>query len=74
MLYNAPYLNAEIMGMKVNPDKKRVKTVMDKLDKMVDSEGVPYCPCQSEHVTDSICPCKYAREDKACRCGLYMRK
>lgn len=66
--------NAVKYGMEVNPDDNRVEFVLDKLSKINDRYGLPYCPCLSPHSDNTICPCKNMREHQACRCGLYIRK
>lgn len=55
-------------GMKVNTDTEHVREILDKLKK---NDG--YCPCMPTKIKDTICPCRYMRKFKACRCGLYMR-
>ena len=65
---------AELYDMKVNPDKERVDIVLDKIAKIKDMTGVGYCPCYPKHNKDTICPCKYMRTIKVCRCGLYIPK
>lgn len=55
-------------GMKVNPDTLHVVKILAKL---AANEG--YCPCMPMKNPDTICPCKYMRKLKACRCGLYVR-
>ena len=75
--YNATYepeQNAEKYGMKVNPKTYNVCSVLEKLGNNQTKYGAPYCPCLPTHSEDTICPCRYMREMKACRCGLYVRK
>jgi len=73
-----PYTrNAEIAekyGMKVNSDEERVTLVQGRLLANVMKYGRPYCPCMPIQTEDTVCPCRYMREKKACRCGLYQRK
>ena len=65
---------AELYDMKVNPDKERVDIVLDKIAKIKDMTGVGYSPCYPQHNKDTVCPCKYMRTMKVCRCGLYIPK
>lgn len=55
--------------MKVNPDGNHVKIILDKL-----KANNGYCPCMPMKTKDTICPCKYMRKFKACRCGLYVKE
>lgn len=75
--YNSTYSpeeNANKYGMKVNPKPYVVCTVLEKLGSNQTKYGAPYCPCLPTHSEDTICPCRYMREMRACRCGLYVRK
>ena len=75
--YNDTYeleKNAHKFGMKVNPKTYRVASVLEKLGNNQVKYGAPYCPCLPQHTEATICPCRYMREMKACRCGLYVRK
>lgn len=56
-------------GMKLNPDQAHVNKIVNKLGM---TGG--YCPCLPNRTEDTICPCKYARKQSVCRCGLYVRK
>ena len=61
--YNSTYepeANAARYGMRVNPKTYHVMSTLEKLG--------------MNHSEDTICPCRYMREMKACRCGLYVRK
>ena len=58
---------AEQLGMKVNPNAAHVVKIEDKL-----KANKGYCPCLPKKGPDTLCPCRYAREMKTCRCGLYM--
>lgn len=60
--------------MKVTNDLVRATKVQMKLLHNTMELGVPYCPCQSQHTPDTICPCKYMREAGACRCGLFVKE
>lgn len=68
-----PEKNAHKFGMKVNPKAYNVASVLEKLGNNQVKYGAPYCPCLPNHTEDTICPCRYMREMKACRCGLYVR-
>lgn len=70
----APEWNARKYGMRVNPDALHVISTLEKLGENDVRFGAPYCPCLPNHSEDTICPCRYMREMKACRCGLYVRK
>jgi ferredoxin-thioredoxin reductase catalytic subunit len=61
-------------GMFVNPNSKHVVKILDKLNINKTKYGAPFCPCLNNHDENTICPCKYMREQKACRCGLYVRQ
>lgn len=63
---------AEKYGMKVNPNKDVVENVLKKIEIIKEKTGVGYCPCYPQHVTDTVCPCKYMRTRNICRCGLYL--
>lgn len=60
--------------MKVTNDLVRATKVQMKLLHNTLEFGVPYCPCQSQHTPDTICPCKYMRGAGACRCGLFVKE
>ena len=68
-----PEKNAHKFGMKVNPKTYRVASVLEKLGNNQVKYGAPYCPCLPQHTEATICPCRYMREMKACRCGLYVK-
>ncbi|WP_196599040.1 ferredoxin-thioredoxin reductase catalytic domain-containing protein [Pectinatus frisingensis] len=68
-----PEANAKKYGMLVNPKAIQVANVLTKLGKNESKLGEPYCPCLAQHNADTVCPCRYMRELKACRCGLYIR-
>lgn len=55
-------------GMKVNPDSEHVFNIIEKI---YNNDG--YCPCMPMKNDATKCPCRYMREMKACRCGLYVR-
>ena len=48
-------------------DKKRIA-----LEKALVKTG-GYCPCMIEQNEDTMCPCKWQREDDECICGLYEK-
>lgn len=60
--------------MEVTNDTDRANKVLTKMMHNVMEFGVPYCPCQSSHNADTICPCRFMRDAGACRCGLYVKK
>ena len=68
-----PEKNAEKFNMSVNPKAYVVATVLEKLGANQTQFGKPYCPCMPSHNEATVCPCRYMREMKACRCGLYVR-
>lgn len=35
-------------------------------------QNTGHCPCNPEISEDTLCPCKEARENADCRCGLYI--
>lgn len=75
--YNSTYepeRNARQYGMRVNPDAEHTVAILEKLGRNEMQHGAPYCPCLPNHSASTICPCRYMREMKACRCGLYVRK
>lgn len=75
--YNSTYepeANAARYGVRVNPKTYHVMSTLEKLGMNQTRFGAPYCPCLPNHSEDTICPCRYMREMKACRCGLYVRK
>ena len=57
----------------LNPDKEHVNDVYKNLAHNILLYGAAYCPCQSRHIKDTICPCKFMRDKGACRCGLYLK-
>ena len=63
---------AERFGMKVNPNKERVDIVLNKLATIQSETGIRYCPCMPNRSQDTVCPCKFMREKRVCRCGLYV--
>lgn len=65
---------AKVHNMSVNSDVERVHRACKALCTNEIKYGAPYCPCLNNHNEDTICPCKYMREQQACRCGLYVKK
>lgn len=65
--------NSKKYGMTINSDARRVDTVLMKLQDNKIKYGKTYCPCMPNHNEDTICPCKYMRRYKVCRCGLYVK-
>ena len=63
---------AAAYDVKVNPNSEHVVSILTKLGSNQVQFGAPYCPCQAKHTDDTICPCKYLRQHKACRCGMYV--
>lgn len=61
-------------NMKQTSDLVRATKVQQKLLQNTMELGAPYCPCQSQHTPDTICPCKYMRDAGACRCGLFVKE
>jgi ferredoxin-thioredoxin reductase catalytic subunit len=55
--------------MKLNPDKKIVSAIEDRL-RITDGQ----CPCVPAHEwsVDTICPCKKKRENNQCCCKLFV--
>ena len=65
--------NAQKYGMQVNPKATIALGVLEKLGENQVKYGAPFCPCLPTHKDETVCPCRYMRELKACRCGLYVR-
>ena len=61
-------------NMKQTSDLVRATKVQQKLLQNTMELGAPYCPCQSQHTPDTICPCTYMRDAGACRCGLFVKE
>lgn len=59
--------------MHVTEDEGRRNRVVYNLLHNTMRYGVPYCPCQSQHTADTVCPCKYMKDAGTCRCGLYVK-
>ncbi len=84
---NAEELEEEIgdyapkVGIKVNPDEKRVKEVITGLLKKKEKYGENYCPCRvvtgdKKKDEDIICPCVFHRGEielkGQCLCQLFV--
>ena len=69
-----PEKQAARYGMQVNPKTYHVMSILEKLGANQTQYGAPYCPCLPTHSEATVCPCRYMREMKACRCGLYVRQ
>lgn len=84
---NAEKLGKEIeeyapkVGIKVNPDKKRLQEVIDGLLKKKEKYGENYCPCRvvtgdKKKDEEIICPCVFHRGEvelqKHCLCYLFV--
>lgn len=56
--------------LKFNPDAEVVFNVRQKL-----TETNGQCPCVIPELwnVDTRCPCKKAREESECHCGLYVK-
>lgn len=75
--YNETYFTtkqAEKYDMQVNSDIEHVLCILGRLGKNQIKYGKPFCPCLPDRCNDSVCPCKQMRENRACRCGLYLPK
>ena len=70
----------------VNPDKKRVETLLDGIRNNESNHGMKYCPCRLiaknfEEDLKLVCPCNFRmhetykdKEDGECWCGLFIRR
>jgi len=73
---------ASKVGIKVNPDKKRVQEVITGLLKKREKSGENYCPCRvvtgnKEKDEEIICPCVFHRGEIGlqghCLCQLFVK-
>jgi len=55
------------MKCRLNPDRETASIIREGLKAR---EG--HCPCMVEKNQDTKCPCRKFREEKECRCGLYV--
>lgn len=70
----------------VNPDTKRVDTLMEGIFNCEKNHGMKYCPCRLitkdfEEDLKLVCPCNFLihetykdKEDGECWCGLFIRR
>lgn len=70
----------------VNPDKKRVETLLEGIFNCEKNHGMKYCPCRliTKNFEDDlklVCPCNFRihetykdKEDGECWCGLFIRR
>ena len=70
----------------VNPDKKRVETLLEGIFNCEKNHGMKYCPCRLiaknlEEDLKLVCPCNFRihetykdNEDGECWCGLFKRR
>lgn len=56
----------------MNPDLKRVTTILNGLKHNEEKYGAKFCPCKPEKINDNVCPCTEYRETKRCVCKLYL--
>ena len=52
--------------------QERLEPMSQKFEQQLDKYGDMYCPCQLQQTPETVCPCRYMREQGACRCGLFM--
>jgi len=73
---------AEEKGIKINPDKQVVRSLMKGLLEKEKKYGVRYCPCRritgkKEEDDLKICPCRFSekeiQEKGQCLCGLFVK-
>jgi len=77
---------AEKNEFQVNPDKKKVKMLLDGMFNNEQNHGLKYCPCRlitKDFAEDikQVCPCNFlihetykSKEDGECWCGLFVRR
>jgi ferredoxin-thioredoxin reductase catalytic chain len=70
----------------VNPDKERVKMLLEGLFNNEQNHGLKYCPCRliTKDFTEDlklVCPCNFHihetyqdKEDGECWCGLFVKR
>jgi ferredoxin-thioredoxin reductase catalytic subunit len=70
----------------VNPDKEKVKMLLDGVFNNEQNHGLKYCPCRLitkdiEEDLKLVCPCNFLihetykdKEDGECWCGLFVRR
>lgn len=55
-------------GDMLNPKRAAVESLLNSLR---DRGG--FCPCRPQQNEDTLCPCKFYREDGKCICGLFVK-
>ena len=55
--------------IKLNPDKKFVKELREKI-----KENDGFCPCMFMKLESTKCPCLNFRINNICHCNLYINK
>jgi ferredoxin-thioredoxin reductase catalytic subunit len=77
---------AEKNEFQVNPDKEKVKMLLDGMFNNEQNHGLKYCPCRlitKDFAEDLklVCPCNFLihetykdKEDGECWCGLFVRR
>jgi ferredoxin-thioredoxin reductase catalytic subunit len=77
---------AEKNEFQVNPDKEKVKMLLDGMFNNEQNHGLKYCPCRlitKDFAEDLklICPCNFLihetykdKKDGECWCGLFVRR
>jgi len=77
---------AEKNEFQVNPDKEKVKMLLDGMFNNEQNHGLKYCPCRlitKDFAEDLklVCPCNFFihetykdKEDGECWCGLFVRR
>ena len=72
---------AEISGLRLNPDKRQLRTVLKGLARNRERFGAAYCPCrirsgEPEKDAAIVCPCVHRDEEVAaegrCHCNLFL--
>ena len=70
----------------VNPDREKVKMLLDGVHNNEQNHGLKYCPCRLitkdfEEDLKLVCPCNFLihetykdKEDGECWCGLFVRR
>jgi len=70
----------------VNPDKEKVKMLLDGMFNNEQNHGLKYCPCRliTKDFADDlklVCPCNFLihetyknKDDGECWCGLFVRR
>jgi len=70
----------------VNPDKNKVKTLLEGIFNNENNHGMKYCPCRLiaknfEEDLKLVCPCNFRihetyqnKKEGECWCGLFIRR